>query len=120
MTPTFAVIGRTVSASCRSISVQITAVSKAYAVKREVFADAIQQLPIVVEPGHLKTIVNGKGGDYAHGDVKNMRRFFVADGAGRIYPYRERWRQRIENLFYRRFVIWLRKRRRERKALGGG
>jgi hypothetical protein len=92
--------------------VQITMVGKAHAVKRDLFADVMPQLPLVVEPGHLRTVVNGKEGGYAHGDVKNLRRFFVADGAGRIYPYRERWRQRAENLLYRRAVIWWRKRKR--------
>lgn len=91
-------------------TVQITAVSKAYAVKRELFGDVMPQLPVVVEPGHLKTVVNGKEGGYGHGDL-NMRRFFVSDGAGRVYPYRERWRQRLENVLYRRAVIWRRKRK---------
>jgi hypothetical protein len=91
-------------------TVQITMVSKAHPVKRDLFADAMPQLPLVLEPGHLATVVIGKEGGYAHGDLKNLRRFFVADGAGRIYPYRERWRQRLENLLYRRAVIWWRKR----------
>ncbi len=90
--------------------VQITTVSKAYAVNRDLLRDLISQLPVTLEAGHMKSLVAGKDGGYAHGDFKSMRRFFVVDGAGRIYPYRERWRQRVENLLYRRLVIWWRKR----------
>jgi hypothetical protein len=36
------------------------------------------------------------------------RRFFVVDGVGIIHPLRERWRQRIENLLYRRALLWFR------------
>jgi hypothetical protein len=91
-------------------TVQIGMVSKAHPVQRSVFPDLPEQLPVTIEPGHSKTVIHGKEGNYSHGDLKNMRRFFVADGAGRIYPYRERWRQRLENLLYRRLVLWSRSR----------
>src|SRR5262249_19794294 len=76
-------------------TVQIRAVSKAYPVKRELFKDIMQQLPITIEAGHATQVVNGKEGGYAHGGL-SMRRFYVVDGAGRVYPYHERWRQRVE------------------------
>jgi hypothetical protein len=88
----------------------------AYAVKRDLFHDFMPQLPVIVPAGHSKTVVQGKEGGYAHGDLKNLRRFFVADGAGRFYPYPERWRQRLENLLYRRLVVWWRKRKRQARA----
>lgn len=48
--------------------------------------------------GH--TFGHGQMGGYQHGDIP-LKRWYVVDGAGRIHPLRERYRQRVENL-----ILW--------------
>lgn len=83
--------------------------------QRNKFVDAITQLPIELDAEDSKTIFLGQG-DYSHGDIKT-RRFYVVDGAGRIHPLLERYRQRAENVLYRRLILHFRRwRRRTRHA----
>jgi hypothetical protein len=59
--------------------------------------DFMQQLsphPRLAE-GESKSFYHGMHGGYAPGDL-GMNRWFVRDGAGRIHPLHERYRQRLE------------------------
>jgi hypothetical protein len=98
-------------------TVSIDTVSKAYwfKIKRQLFDEAVQGGSFTLQPGHSHTLTVGTRQKYAHGAVGSMRRFFVVDGAGRIHPPRERWRQRLENLLYRRWVMAARRHRRRRQ-----
>jgi len=57
-----------------------------------VIDDLFERFPLVVEPGTTRTLTLGDQAPYRHGEL-NVARFFVSDGAGRIHPLRERWRQ---------------------------
>jgi hypothetical protein len=78
---------------------------------RELLADASQQIPGNVLPGHSANIVNGAQGGYKHGDI-SPRWWYVVDGGDRIYPLRIRSLLRLEDVLYRRAILWLRKWRR--------
>ena len=69
--------------------------------------ELLPALPLIIEPGHSRELTIGSPGahPYHHGDLGAMKRFFVVDGAGRIYPVRERWRQ-LPGRFRRRLVRW--------------
>jgi hypothetical protein len=96
--------------------VQIQTISRAHWVNRDLFHDLIRQVPFEVEPGHTRTITLTLDEDHPYGS-ESMRRFFAVDGTGRIHPLRERWRQRLENVLYRRLVLWVRRRRRAHRRL---
>ena len=54
------------------------------------------------------TFVHGQRGGYQHGDLPTSR-WYVVDGAGRIHPLRERYRQRLVAFVFwpiRRFLNW--------------
>jgi hypothetical protein len=61
--------------------------------RSNVFQDFLLQLPITIPAEQKKTIVNGGYGGYVHG--QSLKRFYAVDGAGRIHPLRERYRQRL-------------------------
>lgn len=78
-------------------------------------ADILRQLQPKprLDESESKTFVHGQMGGYQHGDL-SIQRWYVTDGAGRIHPLRERFRQRVENLIFwpvRRFLE-----RRERRS----
>jgi hypothetical protein len=90
------------------LPVQIQTIGRAHWVKRDLFPDLLLQVPFEVDGGHTRSLTVNLPEDYARG-TESLRRFFAVDGAGRVHPLRERWRQRIENLLYRRAVLWLRR-----------
>lgn len=66
-----------------------------------------------LEESQSKTFQHGLQGGYSHGDISTTR-WYVVDGAGRIHPLRERYRQRIERLTFwpvRRVTRWRKRRR---------
>jgi hypothetical protein len=58
------------------------------------FGDLRNQVPFDLLAESRKTLILGAEGGYEHGDIR-LKRFFAVDGAGRIHPLRERWRQRL-------------------------
>jgi hypothetical protein len=68
----------------------------------EMSADIAQELstPAKLAEAEGRTFVHGARGGCAPGQMP-ANRWFVTDGAGRTYPLRERWRQRVE-----RIVFW--------------
>ena len=62
-----------------------------------VFSDLLPQVPFLIPAERSFTLVLGKDGGYAHGDIR-LERFFVVDGAGRLHPLRERYRQRLSRV----------------------
>jgi hypothetical protein len=79
--------------------VHIEHVSRVSGVKHEVFGDFMAYLPSDLLPGHSHTVVHGRNGGCSHGDIP-LRRFSVTEGAGRVHPWWERWRQRVESVIY--------------------
>ena len=79
--------------------VQISGVSRVRSAKHEAFGDFMEQVPFDVLPGHSQTVAHGREGGHTHGDIP-LRRFYVTEGAGRVHPWTERWRQRFESLIY--------------------
>jgi hypothetical protein len=67
----------------------------------ELSADIAKQLTNSVRLGEGEghTFVHGQLGGYELGAMPT-RRWFVTDGAGRVHPLRERWRQRLERVIY--------------------
>jgi hypothetical protein len=65
--------------------------------KINAFGDLLPQVPFLIPAERGSTLVMGKDGGYAHGDIR-LKRFFVVDGAGRIHPLRERYRQRVRRV----------------------
>ena len=53
-----------------------------------------------LEESQSQTFAHGQLGGYQHGDLPTTR-WYVQDGAGRIHPLRERYRQRAE-----RVILW--------------
>jgi hypothetical protein len=81
---------------------------------RQKSADIMRQIvqPVRLDEGQSMTITHGADGGYAHGDLP-MKRWFVIDGAGRIHPLRERYRQRLEAIiFWPWRYAWRRRNRR--------
>jgi len=62
--------------------------------------DFLKQLPIRLEEGEAHTFTHGVSGAHTPGSLP-LTRWYVLDGAGRMHPLRERYRQRLE-----RFVFW--------------
>lgn len=58
------------------------------------FGDFRYQVPFDLPAERKQSVILGAEGAYQHGDIK-LTRFFAVDGAGRIHPLRERWRQRL-------------------------
>jgi hypothetical protein len=83
--------------------VQVRTIAKAHSDKtgRSVFPEPMRLLPLVIEPDRYHDFHEGTESDYEHGSVGRMSRFYIIDGTDRTYPLRERWRQRIENLYRR-------------------
>jgi len=69
-----------------------------------VFGDLMLQLPFPTPAEETVDLVMGKDGGYGHGDVK-LKRFYAVDGANRIHPLRERYRQRLARPFRRRSSV---------------
>jgi hypothetical protein len=67
----------------------------------DVFGDFMSYLPFLVPAETTVNLVHGKDGGYAHGEVK-LKRFYVVDGANRVHPLHERYRQRLARPFRRR------------------
>jgi hypothetical protein len=65
-----------------------------------VFGDLLPQLPFPIPAERSANLVMGKDGGYAHGDVA-LERFYLVDGADRIHPLRERYRQRVSRVLGR-------------------
>jgi hypothetical protein len=80
-----------------------------------ILVDFMSQLtpPPRLAEGESTSFHHGLHGGHTPGDLR-MNRWFVRDGAGRIHPLHERYRQRIE-----RFVFWPIRRRDRRKRDGG-
>jgi len=55
------------------------------------------------------------GGEWTPENTR-ARRFFIIDGVGVIHPLRERWRMRIENVLFRRALLWAQARARPDRA----
>lgn len=66
-----------------------------------VFGDLLPQIPLEIPGERTKVLVMGDRGGYAHGSIA-LARFFVVDGANRIHPLSERYRQRLDRLLRRR------------------
>ena len=62
--------------------------------KQTVFGDLLEHLPLEIPAEQTKTLLIGHEGGYEHGDIR-LGRFFVVDGASRVHPLRERYRQRL-------------------------
>jgi hypothetical protein len=62
-----------------------------------VFGDLLPHVPFLIPAERTFTLALGKDGGYAHGEIP-LERLFVVDGAGRIHPLRERYRQRLGRL----------------------
>jgi hypothetical protein len=74
----------------------------------------------LLEESQSKTFVHGLQGGYSHGDLPTTR-WYVVDGAGRIHPLRERFRQRVLAFIFwplRRFRVWRERIARENKRAG--
>jgi hypothetical protein len=65
-----------------------------------VFGDLLPQTPFLVPAERSSTLVMGQTGGYKHGSLR-LKRFFVVDGAGRVHPLRERYRQRLRRILLR-------------------
>jgi hypothetical protein len=64
--------------------------------------------PVRLEESQGHTFVHGRFGGYVPGDLPT-KRWFVTDGAGRVHPLRERYRQRFLSFIFwpvRRFLNW--------------
>jgi hypothetical protein len=85
-----------------------------------VFADLTGQVPVDLPAETSKPLVLGSEGGYEHGSIR-PRRFYAVDGAGRVHPLRERYRQRLAFVAYKWAVraYFKRKRRRMRKEQQG-
>lgn len=66
-----------------------------------VFGDLLPQIPFEIPGERTKVLVMGDRGGYEHGSV-SPKRFYVVDGANRIHPLRERYRQWLTRPFRRR------------------
>ncbi len=64
-------------------------------------ADIIQQVapPVRLEEGQSHSFVHGAQGGYTHGDIP-LKRWYVVDGGARVFPLRERYRQRAEAVLF--------------------
>jgi hypothetical protein len=85
----------------------IQSVSRVVSMRRapgshEISADIAQQLAQAVRlgEGEGRTFLHGELGGYTLGAIP-LRRWFVLDGADRMHPLRERWRQRVERAIWR-------------------
>jgi hypothetical protein len=96
-------------------TVQIQKLAQGEWIRRPVFDEPFRRLPLDLAPGHSETFELGVEHPYAHGTY-STRRIFIVDGAGRVHPLRERWRQRFEDLAYRSLVLFLRRRKRRRSS----
>lgn len=82
----------------------ITHISRVVSARRnrhELSADIMRQLavPIRLDESEGKTVVHGAQGGYTPGSMP-LKRWYVVDGAGRIHPLRERYRQRVERILW--------------------
>jgi hypothetical protein len=68
--------------------------------RSNVFGDLLPQVPFPIPAERSATLAIGQGGGYAHGDIP-LKRFYVVDGAARIHPLRERYRQRLWRAVHR-------------------
>lgn len=95
----------------------VSRVKSAWRGKHEMSADIAQQLtqPVRLEEGQSHNFVHGGQGGYTKGQW-SLRRWYVVDGGGRIFPLRERYRQRLDS-----FVFWPTRAyfRRKRRRRGG-
>ena len=69
-----------------------------------VFGDFMAYLPFLVPAETTVNLVHGKDGGYEHGEL-DLKRFYVVDGANRVHPLHERYRQRLARPFRRRASI---------------
>jgi hypothetical protein len=67
-----------------------------------VFGDFQSQVPFLIPAERSATILHGQDGGHTRGEIP-LKRFYVIDGAGRIHPLAERYRQRL-----RRAIPWRR------------
>lgn len=92
-------------------------VSKTIRGTQGVPVDLMHQLaePQRLDESQSLTLVHGQLGGYSHGDLPT-KRWFVQDGAQRIHPLRERYRQRAEKIVFwpiRRIMDWYERRTRQ-------
>ncbi len=83
--------------------------------RHEMSLDIFKQVapPIRLEEGQSHSFVHGAQGGYAHGDFP-LKRWYVRDGGGRVFPLRERYRQWAEAvLFWPTRAYFRRQRRRQ-------
>jgi len=59
-----------------------------------VFGDLLPQVPFEIPAERTKVLAMGAEGGYQHGEIA-LKRFFALDGADRIHPLRERFRQKL-------------------------
>lgn len=80
----------------------VSRVVAAWKQQHDMSADIAQQVspPVRLEEGQSYSFVHGAQGGYAHGDIP-LRRWYVMDGGARLFPLRERYRQRVEAI-----VLW--------------
>jgi len=55
---------------------------------------------VTLGEGEFRVLDHGGAGGYTPGDLP-LRRWTVTDGAGRVHPLRERYRQRLERAIRR-------------------
>jgi hypothetical protein len=83
--------------------------------QHEVSRDIALQVaaPLRLEEGQSHSLVHGAEGGYLHGDLP-VKRWYVQDGGGRLFPLRERYRQRLEAIFLWPTRAYFRRQRRLR------
>jgi hypothetical protein len=95
-------------------AVQIEALRKRYwfsHTQTTFSTDTFGALPATIEPGHSGHFNEGDTTTtYVHGSLGRLSRFYAVDGAGRVYPLRERWLQSLENVLYHRPHHWRQRR----------
>jgi hypothetical protein len=79
---------------------RIETVSQMHGAKSFVFGDLAGQVPFDLPAETSRTVVLGGEGGYRHGEIR-PHRFYAVDGAQRIHPLRNRYRQRISYGLYR-------------------
>jgi hypothetical protein len=91
----------------------VSRVVSGWRAQHEMSADIGQQVstPVRLEEGQSHSFIHGGLGGYDHGDMW-LKRWYVMDGGGRIFPLWERYRQRFESiLFWPTRSYFLRQRR---------
>ena len=79
----------------------VSRVVAAWKSQEEISADIGHQLttPVRLEEGQAHSFVHGALGGYSHGEMP-LKRWYVLDGGGRVFPRRERYRRGLESVIF--------------------